>query len=336
MSDLEALVVTLKNELNEERRKRLELEGELDILALDNERLRGELQKMRAIALSSPSSAVSPVAGEIVNSSDNANLTPVLGEVNDSDWQQLLTEGDKLYAKSLKTRIENACGGFNAIATCFCNVDASDPGSFSYIACGGVDKTLRIYENGEATKALISIPCTAPILAMDACGHYLACSLMDGSHVVVSIHVSCCVCILIILPYLYLFSLLEYLFMSFSCCSRHATPPCESILRPLSDLFPPCSCPHVSYWGFPSYYLFRRNYLLSYYQSNINFNINFNLNSNFNFNLKLNLSDPAMPAESISAANNHSKYNVDIKFSPDGQFLATVSHDKTVNLYKRR
>jgi WD40 repeat protein len=52
--------------------------------------------------------------------------------------------------------------------------------------------------------------------------------------------------------------------------------------------------------------------------------------------VKLDLRDPAMPPEAIVRFNEHNKYNVETRWSPDGQYLATVSHDKSVNLYKRR
>jgi WD40 repeat protein len=37
----------------------------------------------------------------------------------------------------------------------------------------------------------------------------------------------------------------------------------------------------------------------------------------------------------IQILKEHSKYVVGVRFSPDGYYLASVSHDKTVNLYRR-
>ena len=54
------------------------------------------------------------------------------------------------------------------------------------------------------------------------------------------------------------------------------------------------------------------------------------------------VSEPSASSSSSSSSSNvlvfkdHTKYVVGIKWSPDGAFLATVSHDKTVNLYKKR
>lgn len=41
-------------------------------------------------------------------------------------------------------------------------------------------------------------------------------------------------------------------------------------------------------------------------------------------------------SSSVLMFKDHTKYVVGIKWSPDGAYLATVSHDKTVNLYKKR
>lgn len=37
----------------------------------------------------------------------------------------------------------------------------------------------------------------------------------------------------------------------------------------------------------------------------------------------------------VTTFKDHSKYVVAVKFSSDGRYLATASHDKSVNLYKR-
>ena len=75
------------------------------------------------------------------------------------------------------------------------------------IVCGGVDKILRIYgsnllHEGQSTEVLRSecslqsdskplilgsYTLTAPILSIDTFGSYIACSLMDGGHAVVSV-----------------------------------------------------------------------------------------------------------------------------------------------------
>ena len=75
------------------------------------------------------------------------------------------------------------------------------------IVCGGVDKTLRIYgfkllHEDQSTEVLRSecslqsdfkpvllgsYTLTAPILSIDTFGSYIACSLMDGGHAVVSV-----------------------------------------------------------------------------------------------------------------------------------------------------
>lgn len=79
--------------------------------------------------------------------------------------------------------------------------------TYDAIVCGGVDKILRIYgscpfQGGHCAENLgfedefksVSKPIllrsyllSAPILSIDTYGSYVACSLMDGSHAVVSL-----------------------------------------------------------------------------------------------------------------------------------------------------
>jgi hypothetical protein len=83
------------------------------------------------------------------------------------------------------------------------------PATHEAFACGGADNTLTIYgtppassplshgnnnavNEGEAGHAgprmLRSYGLSAPVLCLDSYGPYVACSLMDGGHAVVSIH----------------------------------------------------------------------------------------------------------------------------------------------------
>jgi hypothetical protein len=64
---------------------------------------------------------------------------------------------------------------------------------YEAVVCGGVDKILRIYgspkdlsEELSKPQLLSSYELSAPILCIDCIGSYVACSLMDGSHAVVS------------------------------------------------------------------------------------------------------------------------------------------------------
>ena len=83
------------------------------------------------------------------------------------------------------------------------------PATHEAFACGGADNTLTIYgtppassplshsnndadNEGEAghtgPRMLRSYGLSAPVLCLDSYGPYVACSLMDGGHAVVSIH----------------------------------------------------------------------------------------------------------------------------------------------------
>ncbi len=53
--------------------------------------------------------------------------------------------------------------------------------------------------------------------------------------------------------------------------------------------------------------------------------------------MEVDLSAPVdTDAPAVVSFKDHTKYVVCIKWSMDGQLLATVSHDKSVNLYRNR
>lgn len=202
-SSLEEEVVYLRAQLAKERAARFKLDEELDLLAFDNDRLRG---LVRAIP------KAPAVAKTIETPGSIAVISPVSASNNPDVWpEELLVEGDGKYADAVVTRIDNACGGMNALCVAFCpypSVTDASPlvanreASWA-VACGGVDKTFRVYHvplliAGNATTSntaaasnsdntlVLSHPLSAPILAMDVCGSLVACALMDGGHAVVS------------------------------------------------------------------------------------------------------------------------------------------------------
>jgi hypothetical protein len=197
---LEEEVRQLQDDLQAERVKCARLESELDDLAFDNERMRGLLtaagiEKLR----------VDPAVSDVM-----IETTEIPSE---SDGFELLEDGDSNFPQNPLTKIENACGGMNVICALFLDTNLpfySTQGEL--IVCGGVDKTLRIYDvpcrerehaKGNISILVIAITLSAPILAIDVCGGLIACSLMDGGHAVVScilhttsflfIHASCLV-----------------------------------------------------------------------------------------------------------------------------------------------
>ena len=179
-STLEEEVTWLREQLMKEREARLKLDEELDLLAFDNERLKGLLA----------TSGTRPAVAPTISSGDNV-------AVDNGGLADLLQEGDGRFADTVVTRIDNACGGMNALCVAFCPHPTAATGSWA-VACGGVDKVLRVYSvpwltlptspsssSSEAPRLLLSHPLTAPVLALDVCGSLVACGLMDGGHAVV-------------------------------------------------------------------------------------------------------------------------------------------------------
>jgi WD40 repeat protein len=223
---MEEEILKLKNELENEKMHRLQLEDELDLLAVDNDRLRKLLASNGGVGSNNGATAFrsrDSGGGLIGNfSSTSTTVDP------NYEWRELLVDGNNICADTLHTRIENACGGMNALCVDFCTCEGND-----VIACGGVDKVLRIHSiSTEGSALLQSYSLSAPILAIDSYGSLVGCSLMDGHHAIVDI---------------------------------------------AGD----------------------------------------------------------QDKEAVTIFKDHTKYVVCIKWSPDGCFLATVSHDKTINLYKR-
>ena len=97
----------------------------------------------------------------------------------------IIEDGDGKYPSQPNLRIENASGKMNSLSVSYGSLDGSDT---NVIICGGVDKTLRVYDlHGEPLK---QIEFSAPILAIDTYGSLVSCSLMDGGHTLVNLSTS--------------------------------------------------------------------------------------------------------------------------------------------------
>ena len=199
---LAAEIVYLRAQLANERAARIKLDDELDLLAWDNDRLRG---LVTALPKTTPPVPVKPAAAALAT--DNV-VVDVVEEVPD----EFLVEGNGKYANKVVTRINNACGGMNALCVAFCplptsNNDAHVEGSWA-MACGGVDKVFRVYlvpwllgsvvtldsssntvneKDDNHNQLMLSCPLSAPILAMTVYGPLVACALMDGGLAVVRV-----------------------------------------------------------------------------------------------------------------------------------------------------
>jgi len=195
-----AEIVYLREQLATERAARIALDDELDLLAWDNDRLRN---LVGALPKTLPPVSVKSAATSV---STDSIVVDVVEEVPDA----FLVEGNGKYANKVVTRINNACGGMNALCVAFCPLPMTTDhthveGSWA-MACGGVDKVFRVYSvpwllatpnhsstvnNDNQNQLMLSCPLSAPILAMAVYGPLVACAMMDGGLAVVRIVLPC-------------------------------------------------------------------------------------------------------------------------------------------------
>ena len=155
MSEIEILSA----ELESEKHQRIKLEEECDLLAMDNMRLREELQRMK---ISHPDPKKSDQHGLILN---------------------VFTDGDGLYANYSTNHIYQATSDKNVLSV---GIITSDEGSNAdIIVCGGVDNQLTLYDYQSCVK-IGFVETLGPVLFIDIFQSYIAASMMDGSHIIVS------------------------------------------------------------------------------------------------------------------------------------------------------
>ena len=121
-SEMEEEILQLKEELEKQRNRCTRLEDELDDLAVDNDRLR---KLLASGGSSDPSGFTSRNVTSHSNNSGGGLLpAAVEGESFSSDinfdWRELLIDGDANCADAVQYKIENACGGLNALCVAFC------------------------------------------------------------------------------------------------------------------------------------------------------------------------------------------------------------------------
>lgn len=165
-SSLEEEIVALRAALAHEKEERQKLDEECDLLAFENDRLKDELARYKALTHSSSSSH----SGNTKVNDTDAHGTEVL---------EVFVEGDGKYANSLKAKILDANGGKNVLCAAFM-VD----GDIDILLSGGVDGALNGFDSSGIR--LFSYMLSAPVLAIDVNGLTIACSLMDGGSAVVS------------------------------------------------------------------------------------------------------------------------------------------------------
>lgn len=109
---------------------------------------------------------------------------------------ELLLDGDDKYAAVCKNTVPNACGGGNILAVSYLKYTTP------LVVCGGVDKTLRVYEM-EHGVLMWSQTVSSPILTIQShclttgesddssqalCKWVVGCGLMDGHSYICELH----------------------------------------------------------------------------------------------------------------------------------------------------
>lgn len=170
----------VRNKLQKEKKYRMEVEEERDFLLADNTRLRAELERL-----------IKNGAVQNVNPSDLVSKS-----VSTAKSVLTVEARSKSYAHILGTKINDACGGKNAVCTSFMPyknvhcVGSTDEQLYNESdsdiwLCGGVDAQLSGYDS-ESKAQLFSIKLSAPVLSIDVHGASIACGMIDGSHTIVS------------------------------------------------------------------------------------------------------------------------------------------------------
>lgn len=172
----------LKNELllkdkqiENEIKKRKELDEECDLLAFENDRLKRELEKALL--------QVSEFKSAITLKDNNDKIS---NDDNIEDCSDILIEGNGNYATKEISRLNDVCNGANAL----CSIFTSNDG---IIACGGADRAITFCSiekptSSSSIKKLFSINLSSPILTMDQHNSIVVAGMMDGKHIIIDLN----------------------------------------------------------------------------------------------------------------------------------------------------
>lgn len=132
---MEEEILQLKRSIENERKARLQLEDDLDLLSVDNERLRNicilngynTTTTAQTSNVNRCKSNYSQKEGNglIHNGTGTFSSSSTFVNINENDqnfeWKDLLVDGDGICADTIHTKIANACGGMNALCLSFCS-----------------------------------------------------------------------------------------------------------------------------------------------------------------------------------------------------------------------
>lgn len=159
-----------KIKFDREHTKRLQLEEECDLLALENVRLREENSLLKHQL------GIQVRLNTLTETIETINITSSSAIINND----FLEEGDDLHPNHAFKTINNACHGKNCIAVTYC-CDGK------YVLCAGGDNSLHLYSTGETESVVMwTYKLSAPATSLQSYGSYVACALFDGSLTMVS------------------------------------------------------------------------------------------------------------------------------------------------------
>lgn len=108
---MEDEILQLRAQLDKQRIRCAVLENELDDLAMDNDRLR---KLLAANGVSSDFSKRNVTSHSLSAAAETAT------SYANSDWRELLVDGDDIFADMVLSKIDNSCGGMNVLCVNFC------------------------------------------------------------------------------------------------------------------------------------------------------------------------------------------------------------------------
>jgi hypothetical protein len=169
----------VRQQLQDERARRIQLEEECDLLSIEVVRLNAELQEYKDAYPHGPGGvAIDPTGISDVDGSKDRRSSIK----NEDSWMELLEDGDGKYCNKLLLSVKDACGGKNCICAGFVVFGSSFPDA---VVSGGADNTIRLFSSVDGGE-LWTFTASAPVLCIDCQGCNVVASCMDGAHYIVS------------------------------------------------------------------------------------------------------------------------------------------------------
>ena len=168
VAELQAEIERLKLELNEEKKRRLQLEEECDLLATYNEKLASDLE----------------MKNKSINSTGEANgsTATIDGCLEDVFLVESGVDLSQI-TNFISQQIANACEGHNVVSVGILSSQGSDD---AIILAGGANNRVYAY-NMKTSSQILRKDLSAPPLGIEVFDNFIAISGMDGSMTVVNL-----------------------------------------------------------------------------------------------------------------------------------------------------